>query len=180
MNSETFWRFNRANFKPLGIEPYLEEANFQNKTWFATGFTGCVWKCSHSRRKQVQVGTVRAILTGVNTKIALDTGRQILYQPGSNDKYILPLQHMLKVFENKDPLLVKKLAVHPDLPYWLCKWGHRKWSSPHHQVVGDLEMISFYYLLRIGEYTAPKWQGQQPRTKQSLVNDITFFKLSNT
>ena len=71
---------------------------------------------------------------------------------------------MLKGFENKDPPGLKKLAVHPDLLDWLCKWVHSKGSSPQQQAVGDLEMIAFYYLLRVGEYTAPKQQGRQLRT----------------
>ena len=87
---------------------------------------------------------------------------------------------MLKGFENKDPPRVKKLAVHPDLPEWLCTWGHRKGSTRQQQAIGDLEMIAFYYLLRVGEYTAPKRRGRQPRTKQFSVNDVTFFKLSKT
>ena len=87
---------------------------------------------------------------------------------------------MLKGFENKDPPGLKKLAVHPDLLDWLCKWVHSKGSSPQQQAVGDLEMIAFYYLLRVGEYTAPKQQGRQLRTQQFSVNDVTFFKLSKT
>ena len=58
---------------------------------------------------------------------------------------------MLKGFEKKDPPRVKKLAVHPDIPEWLWKWGHRKGSSPQQQTVGDLEMIAFYYFLRVGD-----------------------------
>ena len=69
----------------------------------ATGFTGRVQKGSHGHGKQVQVGTVRAALGGVKAKIALNTGRQTLHRPGSNNKYIRTLQHMLKGFENKDP-----------------------------------------------------------------------------
>ena len=80
----------------------------------------------------------------------------------------------------KYPPRVKNLAVHTDLPDWLCKWGHRKGSLPQKQAVGYLEMISFYYLLCVGEYTAPKRRGQQRKTQQFLVNDITFFKLSKT
>ena len=155
-NREKFWRFWRAYCKPLLIDPYLEEVDFQTKTRFATGFAGRVRKVSHVRGKQVQVGTVRAALGGVNTKIVLDIWIQPLHQPGSNNKYILPLQHMLKGFENKDPPQVKKLGVYPDLPDLLCKWGHRKGSSQQQQAVGDLKMIAFYYLLRVGEYNAPK------------------------
>ena len=57
---------------------------------------------------------------------------------------------MLKGFENKDAPLVKKLVVHPDLPYWLCKSVHIKESSPQQKYMGDLEMIAFYYILRVG------------------------------
>ena len=55
------------------------------------------------RKVSLQVGTVRAELRSVNAKIDLDKGQQPLHQPGSNNKYILPLQHMLKRFENKNP-----------------------------------------------------------------------------
>ena len=128
-NREKFWRFWRAYCKPLGIDLYLEEVDFQTKTRVTTGFAGRVQKGGHGRGKQVQVGTVRAALGGVNANIDLDTGQQPLHQPVSNNKSILSLQHMLKGFENKDPPTVKKIAVHPDLPDWLCKWGHRKGSS---------------------------------------------------
>ena len=116
---ETFWRFWCAYCKPLVIDPYLEEVNFQTKTRVATGFAGRVPKVSHGPGKQVQVGTVRAAIRGVNAKISLDTGQKPLHQPGSNDRYILPLQYMLKGFENKDLPLLKKLAVHNDLPDWM-------------------------------------------------------------
>ena len=115
----------------------MEEVNFQIKTRSVTGFAGRVQKSSHSRGKQVQVGTVSASLRGVNTKIDLDTGQQPLHEPGSNDKYIIPIEHIIKRFENKDPPRVKKLEVHPDFPDWLFKWAHRKGSSTQHQAVGD-------------------------------------------
>ena len=113
----------------------------------ATGFSVHVRKSSHGHGKQVQVRILHSSLGGVNTKIALDTGRQPLHQPGSNEKYILPLQHMLKGFENKYPSRVNKQAIHPDLPDWLYKLVHRKGRLSHHQSVGDLEIIEIYYIL---------------------------------
>ena len=100
-NRGKFWRFWHAYCKPLEIDPYLEEVDFQTKTRVATGFVGRVRKGSHGRGKWVQVGTVHAALGGVNANIYLYTGRQPLRQPESNDKYILPLQHIIKGFENK-------------------------------------------------------------------------------
>ena len=115
-------------------------------------------------KNQVHFRTVHATLGGINTKIALDIGRQPLHHHGSNEKYILRLQHMLKGFEKKDPQRLKKLVVHLDLPGYLRKWGHRKGSSPHQQALGDLEIIAVYYLLPVGKYTAPKRRGRQPIT----------------
>ena len=69
--------------------------------------------------------------------------------------------------------------MHPDLSDWICKWGYSKEISPQQHVVGDLEMITFYYILCVGEYTAPKLRGQQLRTQQFFVNDVSFFKLRN-
>ena len=100
----------------------MKEIDLQTKTRVAIGFTSRVQKISHGREKQVQVVTVNAALRGANAKIYLDTGRKPFHQPGSNDKYIIPLQHTLKGFENKEPPQVKKIAVHPELSYWLCKW----------------------------------------------------------
>ena len=102
-NRGKFWRFWRAYRKPLGLDPYLEKVNFQTKTRVTTGFEGRKQKGSHVRGKQIQVGTVREAIGGDNAKIYLDTWRKPLHQPVPNDKYILPLQYIIKGFENKDP-----------------------------------------------------------------------------
>ena len=128
----------------------MEEFYLQTKTRVATRSVGRVQKGIHDRVKQVQVGTVCVALGGVNAKIALDTGWQPLCQPGSNKKYILLPQHMLKGFEKKNAPWVKKLAVHPDLLDWLFKWWHRKGSSPQEQAVVDLEMMHFIIFCALG------------------------------
>ena len=43
------WRFWCAYCKTIGIDPDLEEVDFQNKTRVATVFAGRVQKVSHSR-----------------------------------------------------------------------------------------------------------------------------------
>ena len=79
LNREKFWRFWCAYCKPLGIDSYFEEVDFQTKTMVATGFSVHVRKSSHGHGKQVQVRILHSSLGGVNTKIALDTGRQPLH-----------------------------------------------------------------------------------------------------
>ena len=55
-------------------------------------------------------------------------------------------------------------------------------SSPKQQAVGCLTIIAFYYLLRVGEYTKPKYvtrngkKQRATRTVQYSVENVGFFK----
>ncbi|KAL7523426.1 hypothetical protein ACHAXR_000173, partial [Thalassiosira sp. AJA248-18] len=127
------------------------------------------------RGRPVGAAHVRAGLGGINTTIALDTGRQPLHQI-DGEHYIKPIQHMLAGFKNFDPATEKKLACHPDLPTFACMHGHREGSSPYQQAVGDLSLIAFYYLLRVGEYTSKARRKKRTRTRQFRAKDVTFFR----
>ena len=45
------------------------------------------------------------------------------------------------------------LPVESDVPELLVKMGYGKSGTAHTRAVGDLALIAFYYLLRIGKYT---------------------------
>jgi hypothetical protein len=55
-------------------------------------------------------------------------------------------------------------------------------SPPSRQAAGQLALIAFYYLLRVGEYTAPRYvtrDGRRvpcTRTKQFVISNVGFFK----
>ena len=87
-----------------------------------------------------------------------------------------PIQHMLAGFKNFDPAVEKKLACHPDLPAFACAWAHREGTSPQQQAIGDLIIIAFYYLLRVGEYTTTTRRKKKTRTRQFRMKDVTFFR----
>ena len=42
--------------------------------------------------------------------------------------------------------------------------------------IGDLTMIAFYYLLRIGECTTKGSHNNSKQTQEFKLGDITFFK----
>ena len=44
------------------------------------------------------------------------------------------------------------------------------------QAIGDLVLIAFYYLLRVGEYTIKGSRNNTKQTVQFRVQDVTFFK----
>ena len=74
----------------------------------------------------------------------------------------------------------KKLPVEADVTELLIKMGYGNLGSIQLQAVGDLSLISFYYLLRIGEYTVKRQRNRSKRaTKQTVqfkLEDVTFFK----
>ena len=83
---------------------------------------------------------------------------------------------MLAGFKNFDPAVEKKLACHPNLPDYACGYGLREGATPQQQATGDLVIIAFYYLLRVGEYTTKtRRKRKKKRTVQFRVKDVTFF-----
>jgi hypothetical protein len=58
---------------------------------------------------------------------------------------------MIDGYTKADPPTQKKLPVEADVPELLIEMGYGKSGSTQSQAVGDLALIAFYYLLRIGE-----------------------------
>ena len=90
---------------------------------------------------------------------------------------------MIDGYTKADPPTQKKLPVEADVPELLLEMGYGKSGSIQLQAVGDLSLIAFYYLLRIGEYTVKRQRDRSKRaTKQTFqfkLEDVTFFKTDN-
>jgi hypothetical protein len=87
---------------------------------------------------------------------------------------------MIDGYTKADPPTQKKLPVEADVPELLIEMGYGKSGSTQSQAVGDLALIAFYYLLRIGEYTVKRQRDRTKRAKKQTVQfkleDVTFFK----
>ena len=97
---ERVWRQWKAYCKDYGVCPYLDSEDFQSIARISTGL-GVMVRCG-KRGAPVSAGMVRAGLGGANMTVALDTGRQPLYQ-ADGKRYIKPIQLMLAGFKNFDP-----------------------------------------------------------------------------
>ena len=82
---------------------------------------------------------------------------------------------MLDGMRRQDPPTMKKLPVEADVPNFLVDVGLTSAASPLDHAIGDLAIIAFYYLLRIGEYTTKGTRNETKRTIQFRVKDVTFF-----
>ena len=65
--------------------------------------------------------------------------------------YIQKIKQLLNGYRKFDPPLKQKLAIRLSVPVWLLKRGLLS-NDPLHAAVGDLVIIAFYFLLRLGEY----------------------------
>ena len=93
-----------------------------------------------------------------------------------SDKLLPRLQQMLDGFRKADPPTTKQLPVEADVPEYLVKLGRDPEARELDRAIGDLTMIAFYYLLRIGEYTTKGIRNNSKQTEEFKLGDIMFFR----
>jgi hypothetical protein len=90
---------------------------------------------------------------------------------------LLPrLAQMLEGWRKSDPPTVKKLPIAIDIPELLAEVGRAPNANELDRAIGDLVIIAFYYLLRVGEYTIKGHRNTTKQTVQFRLQDVTFFK----
>ena len=93
-----------------------------------------------------------------------------------SDKFLPALQIMLDGYAKDDPPTRKMLPLETDVPELLVEMGYSSAGTAQTQAVGDLTLIAFYYLLRIGEYTVKSKRNNTKQTVQFKLEDVTFYK----
>jgi hypothetical protein len=158
----------------MGVDPFLQDTLFSDRVCMLKGFAGRVSTGYYGRGKQVQAGSVSSVITAVGQAIVLATNTNPTKVVGSN-KLLPQLQQMLDGFRKADPPTTKQLPVEADVPKFLVKLGLASEARKLDRTVGDLTLIAFYYLLRIGEYTAKGAQNNSKQTEEFKMGDIMFF-----
>ena len=164
--------------KPVGVDPYLQGTDYVTRVRLLTGFAAYVRSGDAGRGRQVTTSTVSTAITAVGQTIALAVGHNPTKLAGS-DKLIPRLAQTLDGWRKGDPPTAKKLPVEADVPEYLCKSGNTFGASPLEAAVGDLTLIAFYYLLRVGEYTCKGTRNSSKQTVQFKLEDVTFFHTHN-
>ena len=164
--------------RPVGMDPYLQGTDYATRVRLLTGFAAYVRSGDAGRGRQVTTSTVSTAITAVGQTIALAVGHNPTKLAGS-DKLIPRLAQTLDGWRKGDPPTAKKLPVEADVPEYLCKSGNTLGASPLDAAVGDLTLIAFYYLLRVGEYTCKGTRNSSKQTVQFKLEDVTFFHTHN-
>jgi hypothetical protein len=95
----------------------------------------------------------------------------------TGSKKLLPrLQKNYNGWGKEAPLTTKQLRVEADVPKLQAEKGCGGSVTELKRAMGDLSLITFYYLFCIGEYTVKGTHNATKKTIQFNYEDITFFK----
>ena len=103
---------------------------------------------------QIKVSGIQDALASITKTIQLAGKPSPLYC--SDGIYTLVLEQMIEGNWREDPKAVPQLAVPITLPK-MCYKAAMLLPSPAIQASGQLCLIAFYYLLRVGQYTQPRF-----------------------
>jgi hypothetical protein len=123
----------------------------------------------------VQRSTVSGAITAIGQTIAMACNDNPTKVVGS-EKFLPALQVMMEAYSKEDPPTKKMLPVEVNEPELPVEMGYGKLSTLHAQAIGDLALIAFYYLLRIGEYMVKGERNNSKQTVQFKLKDVSFFK----
>jgi hypothetical protein len=121
-------------------------------------------------KREVRAQTVQVSLRAVAAKFEMDgQSNPVVTAQG---KYHQKIGQLIEGYRRNDPAPKYKLAVPLTVPEYMYNYG--KTGNAKHKAIGDMALIAFYYLLRVGEYTR---EGNKcTRTQQFRVQDITLWK----
>lgn len=190
--SDKYWRHWVKLAGIMELDPYLDpgKVTYNERVRALTIFGAAVRQGLYGNCQQTASGTVSTAISAVGQEIAMAGGSD--FNPvkiSGTNKFLHPIDRMLKGFRNEDPATVKKLPIEVDVPELLVKCAAKEGATAQEKRVADLTLVAFYYLLRVGEYTSRYRNskektnrgrsGKKKRKKKTVnfrVSDVTFFK----
>jgi len=103
------------------------------------------------RGQQVQAGSIQTAIGAVGKTIELAGYMNPLHRPGTTN-YHVALKKQIEGYKHEDPTTKKQRAVPVTVPnlVYLATWSTLDRRA---RAIGELVLIVFYFLLRVGEYT---------------------------
>jgi hypothetical protein len=176
---EKYWAHWCEYTAAFNHEPYLRQANNMQKNIIITAFAARVRSGHYGQKHRVTVQTVANALSSISKTIELAGEQSPVYE--TQGTYKLPVARLVEGFRREDPPPVAQLAVPIAVPETCFDIGYAT-NTNTSKAIGDLALIAFFYLLRVGEYTKPRTiirnnkRIRATRTIQFHIKDVGFFK----
>ena len=133
---KTCWKNWCSFIRPLGVEPWLQDATYQQQVKCIAGFASCVSLGRYGQGKQVAICTVSGELSAFCTKTAL--AYEVNPTKAQNEKILVPrLAQMMEGWKKEDPPTKKILPVVIDVTKCLSELGMEKDFTEMVKAVGD-------------------------------------------
>ena len=175
-----YWK-HWINFcRDINIDPTLQTTSKLSTIIATTAFGTRVRSGAYGLGQQVKAGTVSTALSAITKTLELAGARSPLLEEASQH-YITPIKRLLEGFRRTDPPSTPQLAVPVAVPHQAYA-AITSASSIKSIVTADLILVAFYFLLRVGEYTQPRYVKRgntvhrATRTVQFTVGCVGFFK----
>ena len=176
---EKYWNHWRQYAAQCHIDPWLTNTSPLERDITINAFAARVRSGFYGRGAQVKVQSVNDALSAISKTIELAGQPSPLYREAN--KYQLSTERLCEGFRREDPPAVPQLAVPVSIVNH-CYKSSLLTNDALTAAAGQLTIIAFYYLLRVGEYTQPRTvtlNGEKlraTRTVQFSVDDVGFWK----
>ena len=175
-----YWEAWETYAHTCGIDPMLQETSPVQRDVVVTAFAARVRTGHFGRKKTVKTGSVSDAIAAISKTIELAGLPSPLYR--APNKFTVPIEQCLEGMRRVDAPPVPQLAVPVELIQNMHSYCTSVQDPALLRAVTDLSTIAFYYLLRVGEYTRPRYVRKGKRwvkatwTVQFRLQDIGFFK----
>ena len=177
---QKYWRHWEQYANSANIDPFLNPSVPPLERDIVTGaFAARVRTGKYGNGDQLKVSGVTDALAAISKTIELAGKPSQLYR--AENKYQLHLERVVEGFRRMDPPTIPQLAVPVTVPTTAYDDNVTN-PDPILRRIGCLVLVAFYFLLRVGEYTKPRFvirNGKKvpaTRTRQFVVGNIGFFK----
>ena len=176
---EKFWQHWKDYTALFRVDPYLSKCTNVQQIIIITAFAARVRTGYYGKGSTVRVPSVTKALAAISKTIELAGEPSPLYK--AEKTYKTPVARLIEGYRREDPPATPQLALPVKVPQECQNCGFRS-QHPFKIAVGDLAIIAFYYLLRVGEYTKPRTYTKNGETKRATrtvqfsLAHIGFFK----
>ena len=134
-------------------DPYLRGMDELDSTILVTAFDARVRQGYYGRGDIIKVPSVTDAIAAISTSLQL-VGQPVPFK--KNEDYALPVKRMVEGIRRDDAPPIPQLPVPVSVVTTAYERGQMS-KCPKDKAVGQLSLIAFFYLLRVGEYTAPRY-----------------------
>lgn len=152
------------------LDPMLTNASDEQRIELLTTYAKRVREGDFTKKgNRVRAQSVQVALRAVGSTCELAGKPNPTYR--SEGRYWLKVERLLESYRRIDPPPQAKMAVPVKVVKHILTVNRAR-NTNKSQALGDMCLIAFYFLLRVGEYTYHK---DKRRTTQFRAMDVTFF-----